>query len=105
MIHAHPAYVVVGDEIMQLSIQPMVVVFFVLGLGLLYILGYLMLAPLKLVLKVLFHAVLGGGLLLLVNLFGTAWGLQLAINPVTALTAGFLGAPGVVLLCALPMVL
>ncbi len=83
----------------------MVIVFFVLGLGLMYVLGYLMLAPLKPVLKALFHAVLGGGLLLLCNLFGAALGVHVAINPVTALTAGFLGAPGVVMLCVLPYIL
>jgi len=80
---------------MKLSIQPEIVLYFALGLLLLYGLGWLMLVPLRKMLGLLANGVLGVLLLLLVNLLGPTWGYGIAINPFTALMAGFLGIPGV----------
>jgi len=90
---------------MGLEIQPAVILFFALGLALLYVLGWLLLVPLKAVLRFLFNGLLGGALLMVVNLFGAIWGLSVAINPLTALTAGFLGVPGVVTILVLQSIL
>ncbi len=57
--------------------------------------------PLVFILRVLFSIAVGGILLLLINTFGTSIGLHLAVNPVTALLAGTLGLPGVIVLLCL----
>lgn len=90
---------------MALEIQPMVILWFVAGLALLYAMGWLLLVPLKLVLRFLFNGLLGGAALVGLNLVGGAVGLYVAVNPVTALAAGFLGLPGVVTMLALQFIL
>ena len=71
------------------------------GLLLLYLVGRLLLVPLRLIIRLLYNGIIGGVLLWLVNLVGGAFGILIPINPITALAAGFLGVPGVVLLILL----
>ena len=71
---------------------------FIFGLFLLYIIGILLVIPIKIVLKLIVNGVIGGILLLIVNLVGGFIGLSLVINPLTAVIAGILGIPGVILL-------
>lgn len=78
---------------------------FAIGLGLLYVVGWLLVLPLRNLLKFLFSGILGGALLVGVNFFGAPWGLQVAINPFTALTAGFLGVPGAAMMIVLSKLL
>ena len=66
---------------------------FIFGLFLLYLIGILLVIPIKIVLKLIVNGVIGGILLLIVNLIGGFIGLSLAINPLTAIIAGFLGIP------------
>jgi inhibitor of the pro-sigma K processing machinery len=78
---------------------------FIFGLFLLYIVGMLLVIPIKIILKLIANGVIGGLLLLLFNSIGGFLGLSLAINPITAVTVGFLGIPGVILLLILQKVL
>ncbi|TAH59535.1 MAG: pro-sigmaK processing inhibitor BofA, partial [Gottschalkiaceae bacterium] len=71
----------------------------------LYFLGWLLIIPIKYLLKLIINGITGGILLLLVNLLGGFVGISVAINPVTALIAGFLGVPGVILLIVLQYIL
>lgn len=71
------------------------------GLFLLYVVAYILYVPLKFVIRLMYNAIIGGVLLWVVNLVGGFFGLSVPINPVTALVAGFLGIPGVVLIIAL----
>jgi inhibitor of the pro-sigma K processing machinery len=73
---------------------------FAVGLLLLYLVTRLFLTPLRLVVRLLFNAAVGGILLWLANLLGRYIGISIPINPITALLAGFLGVPGVVLVVA-----
>ena len=68
---------------------------------LVYSLARLLMLPFKLTLQLIGNAVVGVVLLLLFNLIGGLWGFHLPLNPVTAVVAGFLGIPGVLLLFAL----
>ncbi len=77
------------------------VVAYAFGLLLLYAAAYILYVPLRLVVRLLFNAVVGGLLLWVANLVGGLVGLSAPINLVTALIAGFLGIPGVVLVIAL----
>lgn len=71
----------------------------------LYALGYFALVPLKWAGRLILNALLGGVCLFLLNLLGAGIGIDIGINPVTALTAGILGVPGVALLVIVSAVL
>ena len=85
----------------MLGIQYEVIIAYLVGMVLLYVLGWLPLAPLKIVLKLVVNGLIGGALLLLINFLGGAIHLQIPLNIINALVAGFLGIPGVVLIVAL----
>ena len=77
-----------------------VVIAYFVGVFLLYVIGRLMLIPLRVIFNLIVNAVIGGAMLLIANLIGGIWGIYIGINPITALVAGLLGIPGVVLLIA-----
>jgi len=70
----------------------------ILGLIGLYLVGTVFIRPLRFAVRVFLYFLLGIFLLILVNLICGQFGLHIAINPVTILTAGFLQVPGVILL-------
>jgi len=74
---------------------------YLFGLIVIYVIGRILIIPIKLLIKLLVNAVLGGVGLWLVNIFGGAIGINIGINVITALVAGLLGIPGVVLLLIL----
>ncbi len=82
-----------------------IIIAFVLGLLLIYLIGRVMLIPLKLVFKLLINAVVGGVVLWIINYFGAYINIHIPLNPVTALTVGFLGIPGVVLLFVIQQII
>lgn len=59
--------------------------------------------PLKILIKLIINAVLGAILLFLVNVIGSYFGINIGINAVTALIAGFFGVPGVIFLIIFKM--
>lgn len=90
-----------GEMFMDYS----VLIAYAFGLVLLYIIGRILFVPVKFVLRLLYNGVIGGVMLWLLNVVGAYVGLHVNINPITALVAGFLGIPGVVLLVALKYIL
>ncbi|MGI6189372.1 MAG: pro-sigmaK processing inhibitor BofA [Clostridiales bacterium] len=82
-----------------------VVLAYALGLVLLYVVGWLLLVPLRIILKFIYNAIIGGIILWLLNLVGGLFGIKVAINPVTALIVGFLGIPGLILILLLQFIL
>ncbi len=79
-----------------------VIIAYGFGLILLYIVGYglykVFSKPLKWIGILLFNGIIGGLVLLLINLVGNFFKFSIAINPITALVAGFLGIPGIILI-------
>ena len=71
---------------------------YLFGIVLILFIGKIFLMPLKLVFKLIYNGIIGGIMLYIINLIGSHFGFALALNPITALVAGFLGIPGVVLL-------
>ena len=59
---------------------------------------FLLIKLLKWPIKIILNGILGVAILYIVNLIGTSFNFSLAINPITALIAGFLGIPGVIVL-------
>lgn len=69
---------------------------------LIFMLGKIFLWPLKLIFKLVVSSILGGIMILLINLAAGMFGFVLIpLNLLTALVAGVLGIPGVLLLLIL----
>jgi inhibitor of the pro-sigma K processing machinery len=88
-----------------LAVDVSTVVACLLGVLVLYLLIRWLFVPLRYLLFILYNAVIGAVLLWVFDLVGPLVGLGVAINPFTAVTAGFLGFPGVALLAALARLL
>ena len=78
---------------------------FAIGLGLMWLVGYLLLTPMRFLWRLAAGGVLGAVTLWLVNAFGGLVGLHVAVNPFTALAVGFLGLPGAALVILLQLLL
>ena len=78
---------------------------FAVGLALVCLAGYLLLAPRRMLWRVLAGGVMGALMLAVVNLAGAAFGFSVAVNPFTALAVGFLGMPGAVMLVLLQLLM
>lgn len=78
---------------------------FLFGLVLLYIIGMILVIPLKVIFKLIVNGIIGGVILFLFNLVGGLFGLGIAINPLNAIIVGVLGVPGVILLLILQVIL
>lgn len=83
---------------MGMGIELNIILAYAFGLILLYIAGYILLVPIKIIIKLVYNAIIGGILLFLLNLVGGFFNIGIAVNPITALIAGFLGVPGVILM-------
>ncbi len=90
---------------MGLDIPFDIIIAYALGLILLYLIGWLLLVPLKFLLRFLLNGLIGGVVLWLLNMVGGLIGVTVAINPVTALTVGFLGIPGLILILLLQFII
>ncbi|HHT42166.1 MAG TPA: SigmaK-factor processing regulatory BofA [Firmicutes bacterium] len=79
----------------------LVVVAYAAGVLIVYALGKMLLIPLRTIFNLIVNAVIGGGVLLVINFVGGFWGFHIGVNPITALVVGLLGVPGVLLLIGL----
>jgi len=84
-----------------MAIQYSVVFAYVVGIIVLFLVGRLFLVPIKYILKLIYNALIGGVVLLIINSIGGLFGFSIAFNVITALVVGTLGIPGVALLVVL----
>jgi len=70
-----------------------------------FLVGRTFFKPLKIAAKVAVNVIIGALILWCINLLGSPLGMRLPINPITALTAGYLGIPGTILLVTLTVLL
>ena len=89
---------------MNLQLDPLLVLFFALGLVILYIAGWFLLATFKLLLKLAINSVLGALILILINLIGGIFSVTIALTPLNAIIVGVFGIPGVLLLLILRLI-
>jgi len=75
-----------------------IAIYFLIGIVGMVIIVKLFSWPLKILVKLVLNCVFGVLLLLLANFLGKYVNINIAINPATALIAGFLGVPGVIFL-------
>lgn len=83
---------------MGMNIEIGVIIAYAAGLILLYIIGYLLLFPFKWLLKLMFNGILGGVFLILFNVVGGYFDVNIPVNIISALIVGILGLPGLILL-------
>lgn len=86
---------------MGIGMEINIILAYAFGLILLYIVGYALLVPIKIVIKLVYNGIIGGIALLILNFIGGFFQIGIAINPITALVAGFLGVPGILLMLGL----
>ena len=78
---------------------------FAIGLALLCLIGYLLLAPMRPMSRLVAGCVLGALALAVVNALGGLIGIHVEVNPFTAMAVGFLGLPGAALVIALQLLI
>ncbi|MBQ1256638.1 MAG: pro-sigmaK processing inhibitor BofA family protein [Clostridia bacterium] len=74
---------------------------FVLGIVLIALIGKLLLIPGKFIWRIAANGAAGALVLLGINFLSGITGFSLPLNPFSALTAGFLGIPGIILIWVL----
>ena len=90
---------------MKLTFDPMLILYFVLGIVLLYLSGRLLLAPFKLLLKLGLNSLLGAAAIVIINLIGRSFHFMIPLNPLNAVLTGVFGLPGVLLIFLIRLIL
>lgn len=75
-----------------------VIAAYVVGILAIYFIGKMFLMPVRIIWKLIYNGIIGGIMLWIVNFVGASFGFSIGINFISALVAGFLGIPGVILL-------
>ncbi|NLB79897.1 MAG: pro-sigmaK processing inhibitor BofA [Clostridiaceae bacterium] len=83
----------------------LIIVAWVVGVLIVFAFGKAMLLPLKVILRLVINGVLGGIAILIINLIGAPLGFTISLNIFSALVAGILGLPGIILLIILKFLL
>ncbi len=78
---------------------------YTLGLVMVFFVCRIFIKPLKWTLKLFLNGVIGGLILVAVNFVGGFAGIHIIVNPLTALTTGLLGVPGIILIAILQYIL
>jgi|LSQX01.1.fsa_nt_gb inhibitor of the pro-sigma K processing machinery len=77
---------------------------YIIGIAVLFFIGKFLTVPMKVVLKLIYNAVLGGIAILVINFAGRFFYFSIGLNPITAFITGVLGVPGVLMLIALKLI-
>lgn len=83
----------------------LIILAWVVGVLIVFAFGKAMLLPLKVILRLVINGVLGGIAILIINLIGAPLGFTISLNIFSALVAGILGLPGIILLIILKFLL
>lgn len=74
---------------------------YIFGIIILLIIAKLLLLPLKLLIKLVINALIGGIGLIIFNFVGGLFGVHIGLNFLTAIVTGILGVPGIILILLL----
>lgn len=69
-----------------------------------FIIGKIFIVPLKWIIKLVFNSILGGIIILIINLIGGIFGFHIGLNIYTSLLVGILGIPGAIVLILLKFI-
>ena len=81
------------------------IITFIACITFLFIFGKVFILPLKSIFKLILNSILGGILILFINIIGLNFGFHIGINIVTSMCVGLLGIPGASLLIILQIIL
>jgi len=82
-----------------------VILAYAAGILFLFLIGKLLYIPGKILLKLLYNALLGAIVIIVVNLVGGLFSFHIALNIVSAFIVGLMGVPGLILIVALKFTL
>lgn len=74
---------------------------YIVGVGILFVILKVLSMPMKVIVKFLINALIGGIVIYALNMFGAG----LTLNWITSLIVGFFGVPGVIIIAILQFVL
>lgn len=81
------------------------VIAFVACLFFLFIAGKVFIVPLKTILKFIINSILGGIIILIINLIGGFLNFHIGLNIITSITVGILGIPGAILVVLIKLLI
>ncbi|MFZ7132994.1 MAG: pro-sigmaK processing inhibitor BofA family protein [Eubacteriales bacterium] len=94
---------------MGIGLETDAVMAYAVGLLLLYLLGSFLIkifkVPFKIVITIFINSILGIIALLIINIIGASYNFQIGINPISVLSIGVLGIPGLIMLILLNLIL
>ena len=70
---------------------------FLIAIIVLFVILKILALPLKIIIKLMLNALIGGAVLFFLNIVGARFGLIIDINWISTLLVGFFGVPGVIL--------
>ena len=83
----------------------LIILAWIIGVLIVFAFGKVMLLPLKIIFRLVINGILGGLAILIINLIGAPFGFTISLNLISALVAGILGLPGIILLVILKFLL
>jgi len=93
-----PRITVFSSRGVGLMDRVLIILAWIVGVLIVIAFGKALLLPLKVILKLVINGIIGGIVILLINLVGGPLGFKISLNLISALIAGILGLPGVILL-------
>ena len=93
----------IKDEVIYLDTNTIII--YLACICFLFIFGKLFILPIKSILKLVLNSILGGLIIYIINIVGTAFNFHIGLNYITAITIGILGVPGAILLILLKIFL
>ena len=82
----------------NMNTEIMVFLAYGLGIFIIFFFGKLLLLPVKMIGKLIANSLLGAGLIALINIVGSGFGIGIPLNVINAIITGVLGVPGAVML-------
>lgn len=83
----------------------LIILAWIIGVLIVFAFGKAMLLPLKIIFRLVINGILGGIAIIIINLIGAPLGFTISLNLFSALVAGILGLPGIILLVILKFLL
>ena len=71
----------------------------------LFIIGKLLIVPIKTMIKLILNSILGGILICVINLIGASFQFHIGLNLVTSIFVGLLGIPGALVIVIIKLLL
>ena len=81
--------------VMDLGVEAKVFLIYVAAMAVVFLFGRMMILPAGKLLKLIANSLVGGLMLVLINIAGASLGIIMPVNFITAVIAGVLGLPGV----------